>query len=136
MALVWITVAGGFLTVPAHFWYRASRGDYPVDGDSIGIPIFVYWLLFYPFEFEALRGRGYYRGGDSLFSRSYRRPGKAFISTLGTFAASLWSVTLVMDSIGAKMPFSAIFYSFRIYAFLLLRCALMRSYDDEPYFRD
>jgi hypothetical protein len=127
MTLIRLTVAGGIVAVPAHFIFRAGRGDYPVDGDSIAIPIFFY-LFFYPFECNALRGLKHYRAGDSLLYFGHSRPIKRLLSTLGLLPVCYWSIALWVDSIDAGLLLGVLFYTFRLYAFLLLRCALMRSY--------
>jgi hypothetical protein len=106
------------------------RGDYPPDGDSIGIPILTHALFFYLFELGTLRGLKSYRGGLSLFCFSRRKIGSALLSTIATiFPFGFWCLAMIVDGISAGLYGTAIFFALRAYAFLLLRVGLMQAYN-------
>lgn len=73
----------------------------------------------------------FYRGGDSLFIWSRKHSGWAFCSLLVTSMASASSLILMVDAVRQGMIFSPLFFALRLYAFLLLRCATVRFYDDD-----
>lgn len=115
-----------------HFTARQQRGDYPHDADSIFIPIFNY-LVFFPFEIWSLRGLKFYEGGVSLFSWSRQRPFAALLSSIGTiWPFGLMTFGMIIEGIQAGFPGIALFFVLRLYAFILVRSALMKKYESPP----
>ncbi len=132
---IWLLI----LLAPAvnviHFMARGARGDYPWYADSIGIPIFSHLLFIYPFELWALRGLKSYREGVSLFYFSRKNWGFALLSTIATvWPFGLLCVGMMEDGIHARYYATTIFYTLRLYAFLLLRVAMMLRHEapDRP----
>lgn len=127
---IWLLIVLAPLVSGMHFFARAMRGDYPPQADSIGIPIFLHLLLFFPFELRSLRGLKSYQGGLFLFSFSRRRPWSALASTVGTiYPIGMWCLAMIVDGVQSGFYGTALFFILRAYAFLLLRAGLMRSYD-------
>lgn len=130
VVIVWLLILLCPVVNFLHFNTRAIRGDYPPDGDNIGIPILTHALFLYPFEFGALRGLKSYVGGLSLFCFSRRNIGSAILSTLATiFPFGFWCLAMIEDGISAGLYGTTIFFAMRLYAFLLLRAGLMQAYN-------
>ncbi len=75
-------VAASPLLVTVHFFYRASSNAYPPEADSIGIPIFTYWIFVWPmFLTIAIRGR---EGLDCVPRHIFWNPQRNWTSLLWT----------------------------------------------------
>jgi 2-amino-4-hydroxy-6-hydroxymethyldihydropteridine diphosphokinase len=122
VASIWIAVLGGPFANVAHFALRGARGDYPPESDTIGIPIFLHALFYFPFELILLKGLKGYQSGVSLFIRNRRRVWAALGSWLIIlFPVSLWSLAMILDGIYSGVYATSVFFAYRFYAFLLLR---------------
>lgn len=130
MALIWLLVVSGFFMVGAQFVLGSFNSHFFPEGDPIG-PLGFYWLFVFPFELGTLKGWRLLHGGDSLFSWSRKYPRFAVYSLLLTLVASAPSVISLVDALISEMYLFALYFVLRIYAFLLLRCARIRYYDDD-----
>lgn len=130
IGLMTLLVVLGFFLLPAQFFF-GTFNPYFSDRDSGDGPAAFYWLFAYPFELETLTRRRHYQGGDSLLSWSRKHPRYAWLSLLLTIVACTPSVICLIDAIRSEMYYFVLYFVLRIYAFLLLRCARIRYYDDD-----
>jgi hypothetical protein len=110
--------------VTFHYHTRWQRGDYPVNADSIGLPIIGYLILVLPVFLVLLCvGIRRFKGQVSLFSWNTQRWGWSLIWTLVFVFLSYQSAMMMIDAVQGRLLFSFIFFAVQIHVLSLLRAS-------------
>jgi len=110
------------LMVAFHFYSRWRRGDYPVEADSIGIPVLGYTILYLPlFLLLLCAGLQKYSGGRSIYVWNRKRPVWSTIWTIISFILGYQALAMLTDAIQGGIYLSSAFYAAQIHALFLLR---------------
>ena len=122
-----LTIVGAPVIVAAHFMTRLSRGDYPSEADSIGIPVFGYGLFVFPLTLIILGFSLYcYTPGAFLFAWSQERFGRSLLWTLvSTFPVGYSSLLMILDGLEGRIYWTSAFFLLHAYCLLVLRASLL-----------
>src|SRR5579872_3071362 len=115
------------LMVFAHFFVRMARGDYPWNADSIGIPIFIYWLLVFPFSLLFLiQGLRRYKPGVFLFAWNPRRPWRSAAWTIITiYPLGMSTAGMLLDGIYGRLYWVSAFFLLHLLLILIFRASIV-----------
>jgi len=127
-----LTILAAPVVVAAHFFIRYMHGDYPSDGDSIAIPIFMFGILIFPIALILLvRGLHPYTPRVFLFTWPLRRfMASLFWMLLMVFPVGITSVGMIIDGIGGRLYWVSAFFLLHCYCLLVLRASIIA--DDPP----
>jgi hypothetical protein len=110
-----------------HFFVRMAHGDYPSDADSIGIPVFSYWILVFPFSVLFLvQGLRRYTPNVSLLAWNSRRVGRSTGWTLlSIFPLGMNTVGMILDGIYGHLYWISAFFSLHLVVIATLRASVV-----------
>jgi len=115
------------MMVLAHFVVRTARGDYPWNGDSIGIPVFIYWLLVFPFSLLFLiQGLRSYKPEVFLFAWNPRRMWRSAAWTIMTiYPLGMSTVGMLLDGIYGRLYWVSFFFLLHLLLILIFRASIV-----------
>jgi len=131
VAMLVATFLAAPVVVSAHFFIRMARRDYPPDADSIGIPVFGYWLFVFPVGLLFLiRGLKTYTAGTPLFNWNRRRPWRCAVWTaLSLCPLGVATGSMILDGIQGRLYWVSLFFLLQLYCILLLRACVVCAGD-------
>ena len=123
--IVWLSP----IAVAAHFLYRMATNAYPPDADSIGIPIFFFWIIPFPLiAIMATVGRKGLHGGKLYYLWNPQRIISSIIWTLlSIYPIGLFLLFLFLDALESKFIPSIAYFFFLWLSLLIYRVGIINS---------
>ena len=132
-ALIGGTISLAPIVVFVHFFVRSLLGDYPPEADSVGIPIFGYWLFVFPFSVLLwIYGLRRWVPGISLFAWKWRPVGRTLWTAVSVYPVGLASVAMILDGIEGRLYWVSAFFTLHVYCILVLRASIVAHEPDRP----
>lgn len=123
--LVCILYIFNILTVWRDYYLRFMKGEFPVEADSIGLPMGLYLIVWlFGILLVALVIWAIFRSrtdGKSLLAINHDRPLINILVGLVTVFLVSWNIFYILESMFDLDPVNLVYASFEIYLFLCLR---------------